>query len=393
MRKPILYILLILTAVLFFGGLYLAYNIGAFLPKHPDDIDQYMEARRVEIGSPGMAAGIIGKDGEIVWEGYYGTYDGENPVSEDTLFTIASISKTMIGTAAMQLWEQGEFELDDDINDYLDFEVRNPAFPDEPITFRQLMTHRSSISDRFPFYDSMYTIESGGGDSPWALGEFLQAYLTPEGEFYDTENFLDVPPDDSFDYSNYGAALLAYLVEVISGEDFAAYCQAHIFAPLGMEHSYFFLDEIPTSETELAVPFDNGEKLPQYSYPDYPAGSLKTTIADLGKFAAFYLDPAAAPVAILQPETVEVMFGTYGESTDLGEGQMGLVWVHMDWLLFNATGHTGGDPGVNTYLMLYPEDGYATILFMNGVPTTDRGVYLNREMLGRMNKQAEKLVP
>ncbi len=59
---------------------------------------------------------------------------------------IASISKTITATAVMQLWEQGLFELDDDVNDYLPFNVRNPNHPDVPITFRMLLTHTSSIN-------------------------------------------------------------------------------------------------------------------------------------------------------------------------------------------------------------------------------------------------------
>ena len=318
---------------------------GAFLPKYEQDTDRFMESRRVAMDVPGMAVGIVGTGG-ITWEGYYGTYDGEHPVSEDTVFMIASVSKTVIATALMQLWEQELFDLDDDVNTYLDFEVRNPHHPEAAITFRQLMTHHASIADRYPFYDEMYTIAEGGGDSPWNLDEFLQAYLVPGGQFYSTDNYLESAPGEGFEYSNYGAALLAYLVEVLSGEDFADYCHRYIFQPLGMKHSYYLIRDIPASETEIASPFSEDKALPHYSYPDYPAGSLRTTIRDLARFASFYLDPAASNAAILQPETIALMFDKYSESSDLGEGEMGLIWVHMDWMFFKAIGHTGGDPGV-----------------------------------------------
>lgn len=357
-------LLIVLSIAVFFAGveyIILDHN-DLLLPEYRDDVDQFMESRRIVMDVPGLAAGVFTSD-DLEWGGYYGTYDGETPVSEDTVFMIASISKTVIGTAAMQLWEQGYFELDDDINDYLDFEVRNPSYPEVPITFRHLMTHFSSITDRYPVYVDLYTIEEGGGDSPWGLGEFLQEYLAPGGQFYDAGSYNDFAPGSEFDYSNYGAALLAHLVEVLSGEEYSSYCRKHIFDPLDMDNTYYLLANIPASETELAVPFDDGEALPHYSYPDYPAGALRTTIHDISKFAAFYLDPSSG--ALLEPATIELMFGEYGESEDFGEGQMGLIWVHMDWMLFKAVGHTGGDPGVDTTLLLFPEDDYGIVLFMN----------------------------
>ena len=297
---------------------------------------------------------------------------------------IASVSKTVMATALMQLWEAGCFNLDDDVSAYLDFEVRNPHHPESAITFRHLMTHRSSVQDRYPLYTDMYTIEQGGGDSPWSLGAFLEAYLDPGGRFYSTDNYLTRAPGERFEYSNYGAALLAYLVEVLSGEDFSAYCHKHIFEPLGMAHSYFLISKIPERETEIASPFKGGEALPHYSYPDYPAGSLRTNVRDLGRFASFYLAPRACGDPILKPETVELMFGEYGASRDAGEDAMGLIWVHMNWIFFKAIGHTGGDPGVATNLLLYPEEGFGTVFLTNGNP---KSYVLVREVLGRLRRE------
>jgi CubicO group peptidase (beta-lactamase class C family) len=333
-----------------------------FLPDYRNDVDRFMISRMKFMDVPGMAAGIVGPDG-IVWEGYYGTYDGEKPVSEDTMFMIASVTKTVVITAIMQLWEQNLFNLDDDINAYLDFEVRNPYHPEAPITFRHLMTHRSSIHDRYSLLEELYTIESEGGDSPWALGDFLEAYLVPGGQFYSHENYLEKVPGEQYEYANYGAALLGYLVEVLSGESFAKYCHKHIFTPLGMKHSYLLINDIPASEREIASPFQDGIALPHYSYPDYPAGSLRTTIRDLSRFASFYLEPALSSEVILQPATIELIFDVHGESDD--EYPIGLIWRHWDG---GVIGHMGGDDGVATDLTLYPVENLATILFVNGNP-------------------------
>ena len=66
---------------------------------------------------------------------------------------------------------------------------------------------------------------------------------------------------------------------------------------------------------------------------------------------------------------------------------MGLIWVHMDRIYFRAIGHTGGDPGVDTTLLLYPDDGFATILFMNGSP---RNFFLFREVVGRLRHEGQR---
>lgn len=388
-RKIILICLLVLIFLI--GALWLT----AFIISRSEnamDMDGFMKSQMEHMEAPGLAAAITAPQG-ILWEGYYGTYDGEHPVSEDTVFSIASISKTMIATAAMQQWEQGRFALDDDINDYLDFKVSNPYHPGAVITFRHLMTHHSTIIDRDPVYMDMYTIKSGGGDSTWRLGEYMKEYLVPGGQFYEHGNFLDALPGESGEYSNYGTALLAYLVERISGQEFNEYCKEHIFHPLKMEHTYYLLRDIPKEEKEIASPFHEGAFLPHYGYPDYPAGSLRTTIRDLSRFAAFYLDPAASEAAILKPDTVALMFGKHAKIKMLEGDELGLVWTHMNWVFFNAVGHNGGDPGISTYLLLYLEKRFAIALFTNSdfQPTDPLYLFAFRSVLERLHAEGQNL--
>ncbi len=362
---------------------------GVFRGTEAEDLDRYLESRLDSVGAPGLAAGIARADG-LVWEGYYGTRDGTLPVTADTLFMIASVSKTVVAAAAMQLWEEGRFGLDDDIAGYLDFPVRNPHHPAAAVSFRQLMTHRSSIADREPLYTGMYTIDAGGGDSSWDLGSFLRAYLAPDGAFYDEANYLREAPGGRFEYSNYGTALLAYLVERLSGKKFSTYCRDRIFRPLGMERSFFLCAEIPDGEPEIAFPFVSGSPAPLYGYPDYPAGSLKTTVGDLAKFASFFLSKGRSRTDVLEPRTIETMFGEYGESDDLGERAMGLLWVHMDWIFLNAIGHTGSDPGASAFMLLYPDEGFASLLVMNANPFMERNPFAliaQRSILERLHRE------
>ena len=100
-------------------------------------------------------------------------------VARDTLFMLASVSKTVVATV-LQAVENGLFELDTDVNEVLPFPVRNPDHADEPITIRHLMTHTSSIRDNWTVLTGVYVI----GDAAMPLGTFLRRYLTVGGADY-----------------------------------------------------------------------------------------------------------------------------------------------------------------------------------------------------------------
>ncbi|MCW8966450.1 MAG: beta-lactamase family protein, partial [Candidatus Pacearchaeota archaeon] len=164
------------------------------------------------IKSPGLAAAAI-RDTGLVWAGYYGKKDKYEKVNDKTLFMLASVSKTIVVVAVMQLEEKGLIKLDDDISDYLDFTVRNPRYPDKKITFRHLLTHHSSIKDRQPFHSFTYTVFSGGGDSPITLKKIITSYFSPDGNHFSKRNFRNKPPGAEYTYSNMAVSLLGYLVE------------------------------------------------------------------------------------------------------------------------------------------------------------------------------------
>jgi len=98
----------------------------------------------------GLAAGIVNGD-RLVWRGEYGMADvGEGrKVDAASIFHTGSVSKTVTAATLMGLWEEGRFQLDDDVNRYLSFPIRNPRYPDTPVTFRMLLTHTSSVAEIF----------------------------------------------------------------------------------------------------------------------------------------------------------------------------------------------------------------------------------------------------
>ena len=154
----------------------------------------------------------------------------KRPVTPETLFLIGSVSKTITATALMQLFEEGKFGLDDDIDNYLPFHVDIPFQPDAPVTFRQLLTHTASIDDNPDYINcpgwctygsSIGPFVTRGADSPVSLADFTKGYLTPDGPYYDWDrNFELAAPGTKSDYSNMGLVIVGYLVEVISGVPF-----------------------------------------------------------------------------------------------------------------------------------------------------------------------------
>jgi len=115
-------------------------------------VDSLVLWKLKELHVPGLAAAKV-ENGQVSWTRYYGLQDIEPkiPVSGSTVFHIASISKTVTAAAVMQLEAKGYFKLDEDVNRFLPFRVANPSFPAAPITFRQLLRHRSSIADNMDY--------------------------------------------------------------------------------------------------------------------------------------------------------------------------------------------------------------------------------------------------
>ncbi len=115
---------------------------------HKNDFDSDLIQVMKSSNVPGAAILLI-RDGQIKFTKEYGLADPDTSraVTPDTLFTIASISKTVTATALMTLWQDEKFNIDHPINQYLPFEIRNPNFPDTSITFRMLLSHTSTIQD------------------------------------------------------------------------------------------------------------------------------------------------------------------------------------------------------------------------------------------------------
>ncbi|MGZ4110686.1 MAG: serine hydrolase domain-containing protein [Actinomycetota bacterium] len=327
------------------------------------DLDADLRASMREARVPGLAACIV-RDGRIVLTRGYGSADiaHDRPVTSDTIFMLASISKTVMSVAVMQAVERGLLDLDADVSDALPFPVRNPRHPDAIITLRMLLTHTSSIRDDWPTIIPFYA----HGDSTIGLGDYLRRYLAPGGDLYAPHRCYSIwRPGTRYDYCNIAAALAGYLVEAASGVGFDAWCDERIFAPLGMDATSWHLAGL--DRTQIAMPYHDHDgtfvAYGQYGYPDYPDGELRTSAPHLARHLLAFIGLGAYDgVRILQEATVREMRRT--QFPDVAHGQ-GLIWYRFDLRGMALMGHNGGDSGVATQMYFRPSDGTGVIALAN----------------------------
>jgi CubicO group peptidase (beta-lactamase class C family) len=331
---------------------------------------------------PSLSACIIA-DNTVIWENGYGYYDLEQKKQPDqhTIYYLASITKTIVGTALMQLFEQGLFDLDDDVNSYLPFELRNPYFSDDTITFRMLLSHTSSLNtnNRNEYYWLNFT-----GDPPFRFfpEPYLKEFLLPEGKFYHENVWSNrYRPGETAMYANVGFDLISYLVELISGLPFLEYCQQYIFDPLEMRNTSFNLSQLPLDQVAVPYQYFFGTyyqinqlpaifgAIPESKYwrtRFYPAGGLYTSINDLSHFLIAHMNQGRyKDFQLLTEDTVDLM-QTIHPDNQLGYG---LAWMEYPLTrTVKGTGHGGDIMGVDTWMLYNKTEDIGVIFFANGNP-------------------------
>ena len=191
---------------------------------------------------------LVAKNGEIVFEDYKGTYNfkTKEPITENTPFHLASISKTFTAMTILHLYDEGKLSLDDKVSKWID------NFPYNNITIKNLLTHRSGLANYVHFMDEnkvevirhknkrgkMIISTRVIGHSPRIYGLLSNADVVK----YMVSNNIrpQGSPDHSFNYCNTNYILLAMIVEKVTGMYFPQFMKDSLFTPLGMSHSFIF---------------------------------------------------------------------------------------------------------------------------------------------------------
>ncbi len=361
---------------------------------HLDSIDIFIKKQASQFHIPGIAACVV-KGDTIVWsKGYgYANIEKEQKMSTESIMNIASVSKTITATAVMQLWEKGKIELDNDVNNYLAFNVRNPNFSDIPITVRQLLTHTSSIAD-----GSSIKIGFECGEPSKSLKDWIYNYFSENGEYYSSnENFHKYAPGLGRQYSNMGFGLLGLIVEEVSEMPFSDYVKEYVFSPLEMTQSGYYLKEVDASKAvtpylylgplqqnltdrkSSVLPYYN--PYCPYSFWNYPDGLVRTSIKDLAKFTIAYMNNGFyKEKQILKKETIDMMMSLQLKESINEDKDQGLCWMQSS-SLYPTWYHGGSDPGVSTRMYVNIKDKISVIVFQNA--NMDNTYYTIRELYDR----------
>jgi CubicO group peptidase (beta-lactamase class C family) len=331
----------------------------------------------------GLAVGVV-RDGSLEWFYGHGVADiaSNTPVTEDTVFRIASITKTFTAIAVMQLWEQGLVDLDAPASHYLRAYRLVPAKAAfRPATLRHLLTHTAGVR----------AVRSPSDLLRPALG-----WGAPVGrpapspaEYYRGGLRVDIEPGSKWAYSNHGFATLGQIVEDVSGMPFDRYLRERVLGPLGMGDSDVVRSERvgPGLASGYVMTRRGPRRVPDREWLGAASGGIYSTPRDMARFAAAILGGGTNEHGrILEPATLATMFDPHYQPHPRIPG-IGLGWFRGEVADHRLVGHDGILPGFNSSLLLAPDDGLGLLAFTNG----SRGAFgwlqvelerLMRELLG-----------
>ena len=326
----------------------------------------------------------VAKDGEIVYQYLYGWADkkDEIPVTEDTYFRTASVTKMISAIHVMQLVEQGLLDLDENIGTYLGYTVQNPKAKNAPLTLRHLMSHTCALNSR-----------SGYSNTNRTLASLL------DGKKNQQATFLKRAPGSKYEYSNFGAGIMGSLVEAVTGKNVNDSVTESFFQPLGIDAADH--PSLLSSPDNIASIY-SAEGKRQFSRKSLLArdwdpgvdpekhfritvGGLWAHPRDLCRIGMLLCQGGTLDgVTILQPETIEMMQADQNGQPHISvSSPYGLCVNRMQNLVKGRMiyGHQGlvGDTVCNIYYD--PDTQFVFALVTNGSSTgmNDRIVKLSRK--------------
>lgn len=364
---------------------------GAEAAEKERALDLFIEDITANVGMPGVQTAAI-KDGKVVWAKSYGMAVvaplPDRPMTDDTISEFAQLSSEVIAVAFMQQVEAGAFGLDDDINAALPWSVRNPSYPDVPITWRMILSHTASFNNVPESIDGPVVY---GMDSPVALGDFLRDVYGPTGQYYGTSTFLSARPGQTYSVAQLATGLVAYAIELKVNQPFYTYVKEHIFDPLDMRSTSYFVRDLPTDLLAVGYNcFPRGEGFgcyalgtpggtvleQQHSFPYYPVHLLRTSAVQYLKFIAMIMNGGSAgSTSILSAAGVEQLLTPLPIQTDDGR-QQGLYFRSLPGYEgpggSAAWGNAGSTPGVSAVAFFDRSSGVGAIAVGNNAGTPDR---------------------
>lgn len=328
---------------------------------------------------PGIALALI-EDFEVAAIRTYGHADTARglPVAPETIFRLASISKSVAAWGVMKLVEGDLLDLDAPVASYLTrWRLPESRFNHDHITARRILSHIAGLSaggcDAFLPADPLPSHEDClSGRRPTPLDPLQLEYFANVGlDALKQQQALTVvdQPGAHFNYSNSGYSLLQLMIEEISGRAFADFMQEEVLRPLGMRASTFH--DVADGNPAVATPYDEaGTAVPYYRYVLKAAGGLSASIADLAVFAcAGMAGPRGEPPGrgVLSPASVAQMHTApvYAESEMGFDFFAGLGHFTTRAGGMNVVQHSGGFIGWRSIMTFMPAAGVGFVALIN----------------------------
>jgi CubicO group peptidase (beta-lactamase class C family) len=348
-------------------------------------IEALVQRRQQDWRLPGVFYGLI-VDGELVASKGFGVRDAGSkaPVTADTVFRIASMTKSYTALAILKLRDAGRLSLDDPIRRFVPEAAawRYPTRDSSEITVRQLLMHAEGFPEDNPWGDQQLD----------ATDAEMTAWLRSGIPF-------STPPGTAYEYSNFGFAILGRVVAAASGQSYREYMQREILGPLGLETTFWDAAAVPADRFAHGYRWEDEQWKPEPPLADGafgPMGGLYTSGRDLARYVAYHLgawpprdDPEAGPVRRSSLREMHAGWQHAGLVVDrpapdepivASTGAYGYgVRASRDCRLGFTVAHGGGLPGYGSHMIWLPEHGVAVIAMANLTYAPASG--LTREIL------------
>lgn len=356
---------------------------GKLAAAYPE-IDRLFTAYAIEAHVPGMAWGVL-VDGALVHTGTHGVQDvaTQTPVTADTVFRIASMTKSFTAVAVLMLRDQGRLSLDDLAEQYVP-ELRDLRYPtaDAPrITIRHLLTHAGGFPE-----------DNSWGDQQLAISDQQMGDLLRQGIPFSN------PPGIAYEYSNYGFAILGRIVARVSGQPYREYVRAHVLAPLGLTGTTLDAAVVPSTRLARGYRWEDAAWKEEPPLPDGAFGAMGgmlTSLRDLARYVGWMMSAWPprddADDGPLRRASVREMQQVWRSSrataragpsglVELNAGGYGYglrVWQTCD--VAHVVAHSGGLPGFGSQMRWLPDHGVAlvamgSLTYTNWTPRFDAAV-------------------
>ena len=291
---------------------------------------------------------LIGQKNNILYDQAYGLANivENEPITDTTAFQLASVSKQFTAVAILQLYERGKLQLNDNVAQYL------PGFPYPDITIHQLLVHRSGLPNYHYLCDRKPMLNDPYFSNQQIVADLIEANA---GRYF--------RPGRQFQYSNTGYAVLAAVVEAVSGLKFENYLETNIFKPLGMTHTFAYRAMQCVSYPPRAIGYVSRRTPADDNYLDHFLGDkgIYSTATDL-----FRWDQGLYSGKIINPDTLQLAFRPMGRRIRFGTNY-GYGWrltTYADSIPIQF--HSGWWHGFKTMLVRVPHDTTTIVVLRNG---------------------------